>query len=168
MYGRTPAPSAATPAVTGRAGNVQVVDRRCVNFRAGVTQPGRVAAFQAVGRRFKSDRPLQPISYRGNNVSPITQVNIDLCKRYIGILEKTDQDGEGYSSNHHLIGMCQAIIDRPEMYEDKQSRFIGFVQAMMIQRGLIDTNSERDLTRPLFHKAYREMGLKIPDSVVIE
>lgn len=68
-----------------------------------------------------------------------------------------------------LLDMCNVIMDaNVEMYDDKVSRWLGFVQGVMYSHGLLDINTERDRTRPLFHAAYKKMGLPIPASINIE
>lgn len=48
---------------------------------------------------------------------------------------------------------------------DKTGRWIGFIQGVLFAEGLLDINTERDFTRPLFHAYYRENGIEIPPSV---
>lgn len=65
-----------------------------------------------------------------------------------------------------LLDMCNVIMDtNVEMYDDKVSRWLGFVQGVMYSYGLLDINTERNRTRPLFHDAYKKMGLEIPESI---
>lgn len=40
---------------------------------------------------------------------------------------------------------------------------LGYVQGVLADRGLIDVNTERDVTRPLFHEAYRQAGIPVPE-----
>ena len=55
-----------------------------------------------------------------------------------------------------------------EMYDDKVSRWLGFVQGIMYSQGLLHIEEERDYSRPLFHEAYKEMGLEPPPSINVE
>ena len=48
---------------------------------------------------------------------------------------------------------------------DKTNRWIGFIQGVLWSKGLIDIDEERDFTRPLFHKYYKQTGVNIPESV---
>jgi hypothetical protein len=48
---------------------------------------------------------------------------------------------------------------------DKISRWIGFIQGVLAAHGWLNVDEERDRTRPLFHQAYKEEGLKIPETV---
>lgn len=45
---------------------------------------------------------------------------------------------------------------------DKTSRWIGFIQGVLTVSGVLDTNEERDRTRPFFHEAYEAMGFDKP------
>jgi len=45
---------------------------------------------------------------------------------------------------------------------DKLSRWLGFIQSEVIQLGLTTVDNERDYSRPLFHKAYKHGGYRIP------
>lgn len=48
---------------------------------------------------------------------------------------------------------------------DKTGRFVGYVQCLLIELCNKTTiNSERDFTRPLFHKLYELQGIAIPDT----
>lgn len=58
--------------------------------------------------------------------------------------------------------MDHALLENDNFPVDKTGRWIGFVQCALIVRGLLDTKSERDRTRALFHEAYKLTGQKIP------
>lgn len=45
---------------------------------------------------------------------------------------------------------------------DKTSRWVGFIQAALVLHGLTTVKAERDFSRPLFHAAYKRMGLSVP------
>lgn len=53
----------------------------------------------------------------------------------------------------------QEIITLPT---DKISRWIGFIQGVLAADGFLDVKEERDSTRPIFHRAYKAMGVEIP------
>ena len=48
---------------------------------------------------------------------------------------------------------------------DKTGRWIGFVQCALIVRHILDTKTERDQTRALFHAAYEATGQDIPPTL---
>lgn len=100
--------------------------------------------------------------------SPIFKASKPIFKRYISILEEEPPGDYGdQTSPRHLIRLCQEAISRPDLPDDKLSRWLGFVQGVMTVKGLISVDKERDITRFLFHKAYEEMGLKQPKSVSV-
>ena len=51
---------------------------------------------------------------------------------------------------------------------DKTSRWIGYIQHFIISKNLTTSLMERDFSRPLFHKAYKELGYDIPETVEIK
>lgn len=66
-------------------------------------------------------------------------------------------------SLENLAWMCrtaEASID--DLPLDKLSRWLGFVQGCLAMRGLIDVDTERDVSRPLFHAAYASDGGDVP------
>jgi hypothetical protein len=52
-----------------------------------------------------------------------------------------------------------------EVPVDKTGRWIGFVQCALIVRRVLDTKTERDQTRALFHAAYEATGQAIPPTL---
>ena len=56
------------------------------------------------------------------------------------------------------------ILNQNNLPIDKLSRWLGFVQATCIFEGYTTIDAERDFSRPLFHEAYTEMGIDIPET----
>ncbi len=70
------------------------------------------------------------------------------------------------TSVEHLLWMLDHLLDNMEIFPvDKTSRWIGFVQGVLAANGILNTKAERDRTRPLFHKAYEEMGIDVPQTI---
>ena len=93
----------------------------------------------------------------------------ELCKRYIEILsplKDIEKDSLEFTSNNHLIDMCQTIIDNTTLPEDKISRWLGFIQGVMVMKGYTTVNIERDFSRPLFHKVYKTNNIDIPKNTL--
>lgn len=66
------------------------------------------------------------------------------------------------------LELCKKAIQEAQTLPiDKLSRWLGYVQGIAIERGLSTVQRERDYTRPLFHKAYKNEGTDIPRSVDI-
>lgn len=97
-------------------------------------------------------------------MSPLHEVNLILFTRYLKILQRIEPNTQpdDPTSIQHLKKMCELAIRHPEMYIDKHSRWLGYVQGVLTMRGHIRVQEERDFTRPLYHDAYRRMGLERP------
>lgn len=71
-----------------------------------------------------------------------------------------------YELNDRCTLMCLKAIENIGTWpDDKTSRWLGFIQGVLYAEGKLSIDEERNLTRPLFHKAYKEMGIEIPESV---
>ena len=65
----------------------------------------------------------------------------------------------------NIVWMCDSIIDLGANWPiDKVARWIGFIQATIIASGLTSVDAERDFSRPLFHSAYNELGIALPET----
>ena len=85
-----------------------------------------------------------------------------------GLLDKlpTEDDQMGELSFPHLRWMCDTAMSNVAIWPvDKTSRWVGYIQGVMVVRGVLDVAEERDRTRPLFHKAYSQMNQNIPDTL---
>ena len=94
--------------------------------------------------------------------NPIVQANIEIVRRYNTLIQTSKIES---SLKHRLLSMGIHLISNPDMHLDKQSRWLGFIQGVLFSNNLLDINEERDITRPLFHSAYRELDMKIPETV---
>lgn len=64
----------------------------------------------------------------------------------------------------HLEWMLDQIVENYNTWPiDKSSRWLGFVQGMMVAQSWITVEEERDRTRPIFHEAYKQEGIKVPE-----
>lgn len=67
----------------------------------------------------------------------------------------------------NLSWMCRtAIRESDSIAPDKASRWLGFIQGCLAMRDMINVDSERDITRPLFHAAARARG-KTPGATLV-
>jgi hypothetical protein len=69
-------------------------------------------------------------------------------------------------SPDHLRWMVDQIVANAQSQAhpvDKLSRWLGYVQGILRAHRVLDTVAERDRTRPIFHAAYIEMGIKPPE-----
>lgn len=90
----------------------------------------------------------------------LTDANRQLFERYARLVEKTDHD-DRYANDprlslSNLAWMCREGM-QADMPEDKSSRWLGFIQGCLAMRGLIDVDTERDISRPIFHSLTRGM-----------
>lgn len=75
-------------------------------------------------------------------------------------------DSVNYDNLHFL--MVNGLARNLRVPVDKTGRWIGFVQCALIIRGLLDTKTEREQTRALFHAAYKATGQDIPETINVE
>ena len=109
----------------------------------------------------------------------ISQVSRLLFERYLIILnDKFVNDLLSIRQEEAIIelkGICDTAISSiseydnsqkdNQMTEDKISRWLGYLQGIMVYNGWISVLEERNFSRPLFHKAYEEQGIDKPKSV---
>ena len=51
----------------------------------------------------------------------------------------------------HLIWMLQQIKDDSEMSQTKRHRWLGYIQGVLVMRGVFSVEEEREYTRPIFN-----------------
>jgi hypothetical protein len=86
-----------------------------------------------------------------------------LFERYLALTQDDDAETSDSTSIANLRWMCEVSIENLETYPiDKLSRWLGYVQGCLTSRGLIDVQTERDFSRPLFHAAYADHPHGIP------
>lgn len=51
----------------------------------------------------------------------------------------------------HLIWMLQQIKDNPEMSQTKRHRWLGYIQGVLVMKGVFSVEEEREYTRPIFN-----------------
>ena len=101
------------------------------------------------------------------------EVNRALFLRYQSFCDQElERDAlDPLSGNPHLAlasvaRMCQAPNNAfGALSSDDASRGLGFVQGCLAMRGLIDVDAERNVSRPMFHGAYRARSGEVPESL---
>ena len=53
----------------------------------------------------------------------------------------------------HLIWMLQQIKDNSEMSQTKRHRWLGYIQGVLVMKGVFSVEEEREYTRPIFNGA---------------
>ncbi len=100
-------------------------------------------------------------------LSPIQEVHVQLARDYKMMLEwLQDWDTQVEAvKRENLIAFCQLTIDRILNWElpvDKMWRWVWFVQWSLITLWIIETDEERDRTRPIFHETYERSWITPP------
>jgi len=100
--------------------------------------------------------------------SPLNEVHLFLIKRYKKIME--DNSPEMFLDYNEKTDPIQDPVDRiykmlcvlekniKKFPPDKTSRWIGYIQYYLIDKGVTTIDVERNVSRPYFHEAYRKMG----------
>lgn len=103
-----------------------------------------------------------------SNTTPLASATSILFQRYQNIIAAQADDPlaeDNRLSLKNLAWMCtEGGRDAHTLPIDKASRWLGFVQGCLASRGLIDVDEERDVSRPLFHQAYRDSGTEVPQT----
>jgi hypothetical protein len=91
-----------------------------------------------------------------------------IAERYIEILNKSHSIGciERKTNSGHLINMLKAGISNEEIWPvEKLYNWLGYVSGVMTENKLIDVDTERDFSRPLYHQYYRKTNREIPETL---
>ena len=80
----------------------------------------------------------------------IQDVNAFLFRRYL----KMDK------GNGDITYVCKAALKNNDIWpRDKSSRWLGYVQALVVAEGLTSVHTEREYTRSLFHEVYKKSSI---------
>ena len=97
------------------------------------------------------------------NDSALRAALLEVIDGLIIMVPAHHEEGDAKTSWQNLRWMLTTAGDNVNLWPvDKTSRWIGFVQGVLAVRDILDVDSERDRTRPLFHEAYAAMSLPIP------
>jgi hypothetical protein len=84
-----------------------------------------------------------------------------IFQRYVDILSKKSEFG-AYVPVPEVSYSFMALSNIDVWPIDKLSRWLGYVQGILVYHKIIRVNDERDFSRPLFHEAYERDGIEIP------
>jgi hypothetical protein len=88
------------------------------------------------------------------SISPINLAMVEVANGY-----------RSRTNNKRVHGMIDLMNARAiEWPADKTGRWLGFIQGILFMEGVLDIDTERDATRPIFHEAYEIMGLEKPET----
>jgi len=79
----------------------------------------------------------------------IRQVNRHLFDRYNEILKDRNFLGPEKTDSEHIKWMISEV-DCDNWEIDKISRWLGFIQGVLVCNGILNVDEERNYTRPLF------------------
>lgn len=89
-----------------------------------------------------------------------------LFRRYLALLGDEPLAEGDETSPANLAWMCrEALAGAETLPVDKLSRWLGFVQGVLAARAIISVADEREVSRPLFHSAYRTEGTAMPPTL---
>ncbi len=89
----------------------------------------------------------------GEPILTVRTATIELFKRY----------KKEFPLNKHERELIEEAIENHHKYPlDKLSRWLGFIQGTLIERGYTSIDEERNVTRPLFQEAYQNEGIESP------
>jgi hypothetical protein len=100
-------------------------------------------------------------------VPTVASASCVLLERYAAVLASVDPKVAPSGCDvAHLKWMCRTALEQGHTWPvDKLSRWLGFVQGVMAMYGWISVDEEREVSRPLFHAAYRDGGQACPPTV---
>lgn len=84
----------------------------------------------------------------------INEVLLLLCDRYVNMIGSKEKDVS------NMIQTLRQHLSNKEINMDKANRWIGFIQSQIITMGYTDIETERNFTRPLFHKVYEKFDMR--------
>ena len=90
-----------------------------------------------------------------------------LFKRYNNIAQ-VNKDKLG-KAGYKILFMGITCISNPEKFTaEKMSRWLGFVQGILWQNGFLDIDEERNFSRPILHRVYKDLKVQPPESIDIQ
>jgi len=91
-----------------------------------------------------------------NYDNQIKTINCYLFKRYMIILKTLKKEIE-FKEEYDFLK--KAILEVENMTIDKHSRWLGYIQGILIIKGVLDINEERNYSRHLFQYIYKSNGI---------
>jgi hypothetical protein len=63
---------------------------------------------------------------------------------------------------NRLLNMIETLLINHTWPDLKIGKWLGFIEGQLIASKVTTVDNERDFTRPIFHKYYKEMKITIP------
>lgn len=106
--------------------------------------------YQSVSEVIFNDTHHAFLDELGDYVDSVTEAHLKLLDRYM----------KYFQYNSDMWMMCFTMKQKiHEMPPDKQGRWIGYIQATLVNLGHTTVYTERRLTRPIFHEVYEKFGM---------
>jgi len=106
-----------------------------------------------------------------NDLLPSNNPEVDdlTMKLYIELQKRYNDMAHGTRSEIKVNKMMSNIVSNCCLWPaDKTGRWVGYVQCLLIEvENVTSVKSERNFTRPYFHKLYDLIGRDIPPSIDI-
>ena len=101
----------------------------------------------------------------GHAVREATRRAFERCERLAVDSGEASSEVDGDMALSRAVALARVGIEEWDSLPiDKLSRWLGYVQAVLVANGLTTVDRERDATRPLFREAYVLDGLRAPDT----
>lgn len=64
--------------------------------------------------------------------------------------------GKNFTDEKELLGFCDLALDLQN--PDKLSRWVGYLQGILVERKIVSVESERNWSRPIYKPIYEKLG----------
>ena len=99
-------------------------------------------------------------------MTPLINAHQELFRRY-NQLAQVNKDSLPSEQVYRIHMMGIHAISHDDMYLEKLSEWLGFVQGILYANGIINIDEERKFSEILLERAYKEMKVKPPNKIDI-
>ncbi len=61
-----------------------------------------------------------------------------------------------------LLNMINTLLNNVDWPDLKIGKWLGYIEGVLIEKGITTVNVERDFSRPIYHAYYKSIGVDIP------
>ena len=58
--------------------------------------------------------------------------------------------------------MINTLLNHVDWPDLKIGKWLGYIEGVLIEKGITSVNAERDFSRPIYHAYYKGIGVDIP------
>ena len=62
--------------------------------------------------------------------------------------------------------MINTLLNNVDWSDLKIGKWLGYIEGVLIEKGITSVNAERDFSRPIYHAYYKSIGVDIPTDVI--